>query len=130
MIDPIWISKETALAMHRRQLAEHGGLDGVRDEGLLESALARPQQIFAYGDPDLCRMATGYAFGIARNHPFLDGNKRTALVAMDTFLVLNGFELVADPVEVYTTILALAAGDTSEEQLYGWLKMRIEELKN
>ena len=78
--------------MHRRQLAEHGGLDGVRDEGLLESALARAQQIFAYGDPDLCRMAASYAFGIARNQPFLDGNKRTALVAMDTFLVLNGFD--------------------------------------
>ena len=99
----IWIGKALVLAMHERQLAEHGGTGGVRDEGLLESALARPQQLHADGDPapDLCDLAAALAYGIARNHPFLDGNKRTAHVAYRTLLELNGAGLVATDEEKY-----------------------------
>ncbi len=124
MDDPIWISEELSLAIHQRQLAEHGGLDGVRDRGLLQSALARPRHLFAYNDPtpDLPVLAAAYAFGIARNHPFLDGNKRTAAVVCETFLELNGMNLDADDADMYTTFLNLAAGSVSEQQLAEWLK--------
>src|SRR5699024_8276914 len=102
----LWIEKRLALAIHDRQLAEHGGSSGVRDEGLLESALARPQQLFAYGDPppDLADLAATLAYGLARNHPFVDGNKRTAYVACRTFLELNGASLSASREEKYRTI--------------------------
>lgn len=124
MDDPIWISEELSLAIHQRQLAEHGGLDGVRDRGLLQSALARPRHLFAYNDPtpDLPVLAAAYAFGIARNHPFLDGNKRTAAVVCETFLELNGMNLDAADADVYTIFLNLAAGSVSEQQLAEWLK--------
>lgn len=121
---PKWITPEIAKALHDRQLAEHGGQAGLRDEGLLVSALARPQQLFSYGDPppDLCAMAAAYAFGIAKNHPFLDGNKRTAFVVYRLFLSWNGLEFTADRVERYTTMLALAAGDLPAEDFTAWLR--------
>ncbi|HWE01922.1 MAG TPA: type II toxin-antitoxin system death-on-curing family toxin [Tepidisphaeraceae bacterium] len=123
MDDPIWISKDLAMAIHSRQLAEHGGLDGVRDPGLLDSALARPRNRFADEDPTpgIAAMAASYAFGIARNHAFADGNKRTAYVVCRTFLLLNGLDLTADRVERYTTFLSLAAGSTTEAELAAWL---------
>jgi death on curing protein len=123
MDDPIWIYPDLALAIHKRQLSEHGGADGVRDQGLLESALGRPRNLFAYTDPtpDIPALAASYAFGIARNHAFLDGNKRTAAVVCETFLELNGFELDATDAELYPVYLSLAAGDLSESQFAAWL---------
>ena len=123
MDDPTWISVEMAIAIHRRQLAEHGGADGVRDQGLLESALSRPRHLFAYSDPTpkAPQLAAAYAFGIAKNHAFVDGNKRTAAVVCETFLVLNGCELTATDAEMYPVFLAVASGDLSEEQLVDWL---------
>ena len=123
----VWIEKALVLAVHERQLAEHGGSGGVRDEGLLESALARPQQLHAYGDPapDLSDLAAALAYGLARNHPFLDGNKRTAHVGYRTFLALNGAELVATDEEKYLTILALAEGKLGERDFAAWLRGRV-----
>lgn len=122
-----WIDRRLALAIHDRQLAEHGGSSGVRDENLLESALARPQQLYAYGDPlpDVADLAATLAFGLARNHPFVDGNKRTAYVACRTFLALNGADLVATSEEKYLAILALAEGKLSAEEFAAWLRPRI-----
>jgi death on curing protein len=121
MSEPIWLRLEAILAAHDDQLAEHGGGVGVRDQGLLESALARPLNLHAYGEPSLSRLAASYAFGIARNHPFVDGNKRTALVAAELFLGLNGFDLTADDVEVVEIFLRLAAGEITEEELAAWI---------
>ena len=113
--------------MHRRQLAEHGGSDGVRDVGLLETALARAQNIEAYEpDADIARLAAAYAYGIAKNQPFVDGNKRMALVAMRTFLVLNGRRLDATPADKYLTFISLADGSLSEDELASWLRERIK----
>lgn len=127
MDDPIWISVELATAIHQRQLAEHGGIAGVRDPGLLESALARPRQFFAYTDPapDVAALAASYAFGIARNHPFLDGNKRTAYVVCRTFLLLNGADLTAEKIERYQKFLSLAEGNLSESELAEWLRAHL-----
>lgn len=127
MDDPIWISTELATAIHHRQLAEHGGIAGVRDPGLLESALARPRQFFAYTDPtpDVAALAASYAFGIARNHPFLDGNKRTAYVVCRTFLLLNGADLTAEKIERYQKFLSLAEGNLSESELAEWLRAHL-----
>ena len=121
----VWLEKALVLAIHDRQLAEHGGSAGVRDEGLLESALARPQQLHAYGDPapDLADLAAALAHGLARNHPFVDGNKRTAHVAYRTFLALNGTELDATDGEKYLTMLALAEGKLSERDFAAWLRV-------
>ena len=121
MTEPVWIDLEVVLAIHDEQLAEHGGQAGVRDRGLLESALSRPQNQFAYGEHALPRLAASYAFGISRNHPFLDGNKRTSLVVAELFLNLNGLDLTASDVECVTTFLQLAAGDLTEEQLTEWI---------
>jgi len=123
--EPKWITPAITLALHDRQLAEHGGQTGLRDEGLMLSALARPQQLFSYGDPppDLCAMAAAYAYGIAKNHPFLDGNKRTAFVVYRLFLKWNGVELKAEKSERYTSMLALAAGELSEEDFTIWLRV-------
>jgi death-on-curing protein len=123
----VWLEKALALAIHDRQLAEHGGTSGVRDEGLLESALARPQQLHAYGDPppDLADLAAALAHGLARNHPFLDGNKRTAAVACETFLELNGATLEADDLELYPLYLALAEGKLGERDFAAWLRGRV-----
>jgi death on curing protein len=120
----IWISKRLALAIHDRQLAEHGGSIGVRDETLLDSAIARPQQLFAYGDPppDLAALSASLAYGLARNHPFIDGNKRTAAVACETFIRLNSARLQADDLELYPVYLALAEGSLSESGFAEWLR--------
>lgn len=119
------MSAASALAAHREQLAIYGGGDGVRDIGLLESALARPQHLASYGDPDAAELAASYAFGIARNHPFVDGNKRVALMVCEAFLLKNGFEVRATNGELVPIFLALAAGELSEEELAGWLRERI-----
>ncbi len=122
----IWVADSVVLAIHEAQLAEHGGIAGIRDEGLLSSALARPHNLEAYGDdPDVAALAAAYAFGIARNHPFLDGNKRTAFVVMELFLDLNGWILEADDTDCIATMMALAAGDLTEEALAGWLRAHI-----
>jgi death-on-curing protein len=128
MDDPIWISRELVLAIHKRQLSEHGGIDGVRDVGLLDSALARPRQQFADADPtpDICGLAAAYAFGIARNHPFLDGNKRSAFVVCRVFLVLNGEDVEADKTALYDTFLRLAEGSLSEDELANWLRAHLK----
>lgn len=120
----IWLEVAAVLAIHDRQIAEHGGSSGVRDEQLLESALARPQQLVAYGDPapDLPALAASLTYGIARNHPFVDGNKRTAFVAGLTFLGLNGAELTAAPAERFANIVSLAEGMISEEDYAQWLR--------
>lgn len=122
-----WLKIDRVLAIHARQIAEHGGEAGVRDLGLLESALARPMNIEAYEpDADIARLAAAYAFGIVKNHPFIDGNKRTGYVVMETFLIRNGFELRADPVDKYITFLSLAEGRISEDDLAEWLRAGIE----
>jgi death on curing protein len=120
-----WVTLDVARAAHLEQLAEHGGGEGVRDERLLESAMARPQNLAAYGDPDAAQLAAAYAYGIARNHPFVDGNKRTAAVVSETFLVLNGFDLMASDAELVVAFLALAAGDLSEEELTDWFRIHM-----
>lgn len=118
----IWVSLEIALTAHREQLAEHGGGEGVRDSAMLESAMARPQNLAAYGDPDAAELAAAYAFGIARNHPFVDGNKRTAAVISETFLMLNGRGLTATDAELVVAFLALAAGELGEAELADWFR--------
>ncbi|HEY7513513.1 MAG TPA: type II toxin-antitoxin system death-on-curing family toxin [Vicinamibacteria bacterium] len=124
MAEPVWIRTDVALAIHRRQLEEHGGAGGVRDAGLLASALTRPRNLLAYGDPapDLAALASAYAFGIARNHPFVDGNKRAAYVICRTFLLLNGHDLSATREEKFATFLGLAKGELSEEELCTWIR--------
>ena len=123
--DWIWVTLEVAMAAHAEQLAEHGGGEGVRDPSALESAMARPQNLRGYGDPDIADLAAAYAFGIARNHPFVDGNKRTAAVVSETFLVLNGRSLEASDAELVVAFLALAAGELSEAELADWFRERI-----
>lgn len=125
----IWIEKPFALAIHDRQLSEHGGRAGVRDESLLDSALARPQQLHAYGDPspDLADLAASLGFGLARNHPFVDGNKRTAHVCYRVFLALNGATLVASDEDKYITTLALAEGSLPEADFATWLRRHIHQ---
>jgi death-on-curing protein len=120
--EPEWISVEVALAIHEEQIAEHGGGDGVRDRGLLESALARPRNAWGYGVQDLCTLAASLGHGVARNHPFVDGNKRTAFVAVETFLLLNGMELGASDAECVVAMLDLAAGEMTEEEFADWLR--------
>lgn len=123
MKEPVWISKAVILAIHDEQLAEHGGGMGVRDDGLLDSALARPQNRFAYDrKADLATLAAAYAFGIARNHPFIDGNKRTAYVAMELFLDLNGTTLTASDHDAVVITLRLAAGEIEEDELAAWVR--------
>lgn len=117
-----WLSLDLLLAVHDAQIAEHGGGEGVRDLGLLESAMARPLNLAAYGEPDLAALAAAYGFGIARNHPFVDGNKRTAYVAVETFMALNGLLVTASDADCVVTFLALAAGELSEEALAAWLR--------
>lgn len=123
----VWISRTLVLAIHDRQLAEHGGGSGVRDEGLLDSALARPQQLFASGDPppDLSDLAASLAHGLARNHPFVDGNKRTAHVCYRVFLQLNHGRLQAGAEEKYAAMIGLAEGSLSESEFAAWLRERI-----
>lgn len=124
----IWIERPLALAIHERQLAEHGGGIGVRDESLLISALARPQQLHAYGDPppDLADLAASLAFGLARNHPFVDGNKRTAHVCYRVFLALNSVEIAASDQDKYVAMISLAEGSQSEAEFADWLRQHIK----
>jgi death on curing protein len=127
--EPRWISKRAVLALHSEQLAEHGGSDGIRDESLLDSALAKPQNVFAYAEsPSVFTLAASYAFGIARNHAFIDGNKRTALVVSILFLNRNGWDIEARREEVYYTYLNLAAGSVSEEELAAWFRAHAVEI--
>jgi death-on-curing protein len=123
-----WIKESSVLAIHEEQIAEHGGLAGVRDLPLLQSALARPQNLAAYGDPDVADLAASYAVGIARNHAFLDGNKRTAWVVAETFLLKNGYELIARDEDGVTAMLAVADGSMSEQVFSIWLRTYIRPL--
>ena len=117
----IWLDRRDVDAFHAAQIAEFGGLAGTRDAGALESALARPLNLVAYGKPSIFELAASYAFGIARNHPFVDGNKRTALVASFTFLELNGYEVNAPEADAVLVFVDLAAGKLPENDLAGWL---------
>ncbi|MEA3046470.1 MAG: death on curing protein [Sphingomonadales bacterium] len=123
--EPRWLDAAIALAIHDRQLAEHGGGSGVRDPGLLESALARPLNGWAYGEDDAASLAAAYAFGVVRNHPFVDGNKRTAWVLARAFLALNGHELSVAPAEAIEAMLALAAGEMAEDEMADWFRARL-----
>ena len=122
MSDWVWIEREVIVAVHDMQLAEHGGLPGTRDAGLLDSALGRPQHLAAYGQPDVAALAAAYGWGIARNHPFIDGNKRTAFVAIELFLRLNGGALHASDADCVLTMLSMAGGDLPEDTLADWLR--------
>ena len=121
----VWIATEVALAAHAEQLAEHGGGDGIRDAGMLDSAMARPRNLADYGEPDAAALAAAYAYGIARNHPFIDGNKRTAAVVSETFLLLNGHGLDASDAELVVAFVALAAGELTEDELADWFRQRL-----
>jgi death-on-curing protein len=121
--EPRWPSRHVVEVIHRNQLLEHGGLPGVRDEAALESALARAHQRFAYGDaPDIAELTAAYGFGLARNHPFNDGNKRIAFIAMDLFAGLNGYAIESSEEDVVVTMLSLAAGELTEGALAEWLR--------
>ena len=120
-----WLSITVVLAIHDAQIAEHGGSDGVRDMGALESAIARPQHLEAYGSPDLAAMAAALAYGIAQNHGFVDGNKRTSAVTTETFLELNGATLTATDAEIVETWSELGAGKLSEDALADWIRARL-----
>lgn len=122
MKEPVWVLREVVDMLHEQSLAQFGGGAGVRDEGLLDSALDRPQNLFAYGKPTLFELAASYAFGLVKNHPFIDGNKRVAFVVAVTFLELNGRRFAADEVDATVRTLALAAGAMSEAAFAAWLK--------
>ena len=129
MKELVWVLDEVVLAIHDEQLAVHGGLPGIRDRGAVESALARPRNLAAYeACDDVARLAAAYAYGIAKNHGFADGNKRTAWVTADLFLMLNGYELVSPPVENTLTILSLADGTLLEEELTSWIRKNIKSI--
>ena len=118
----VWLSRQLVLAIHDEQLAEHGGSAGIRDEGLLDSALARPLNRAGYGDPDIAELAAVCAIGIVRNHPFVDGNKRTGFAALFMFLALNGADFEPPEVDATMAILRLAAGDTSDDEFIEWVR--------
>ena len=122
----VWLDARVVRAVHEEQLSEHGGGSGVRDAGLFESAISRPLNQAAYGEPDAAALAAAYGFGLARNHPFVDGNKRTAFVAVELFLRLNGWALRADDAQCVLTMLALAAGELTEDAYAHWLRQRLQ----
>ena len=122
----VWLDPKVLLAVHEEQLAEHGGAGGTRDMGLFESAMARPQNAALYGTPDAADLAAAYGCGIAKNHPFIDGNKRTAFVAVELFLLLNGFDLQADDGDCVLTMLAVAAGTPGEPAFAQWLRAHLQ----
>lgn len=121
-----WINKQALLLLHDESLAEHGGLSGLRDEGLLDSALARPQNLSAYEKPDIASLAASYGVGLAKNHPFADGNKRAAFLAVGLFLYLNGYRLTAGQTEATLTMLTVAAGKKEEHAFADWIHQNIE----
>jgi death-on-curing protein len=120
-----WVTRSVVFAIHEEQIAEHGGTQGIRDIGLLESALARPQNLAAYGQADIVALAASYAFGLAKNHPFLDGNKRTSYVTTLVFLRINGLDIQADEAERIQLWLDLAAGELTEDKLAEWLRASV-----
>ena len=127
----VWVADEVVLAIHEEQLSEHGGLSGVRDMGAVLSALARPRNLFAYDDGvDIAQLAAAYIYGIAKNHGFADGNKRTSLVVGDVFLMLNGYELTSSPASNVLTIVAVADGTMTEEQLAKWVHENIDPVND
>ena len=126
MTEPFWLSRQAIEIIHDEQLVEHGGAGGIRDAGLLESALARPRNLFANGEVDICSLAAAYAAGIVRNHPFVDGNKRTGFLAAYSFLAVNGLELDAPEAEAVVMTLGLASGEMPEEGFAAWLRDRTE----
>ncbi len=129
MNSPVWIEPIALKLLHGESLAEHGGLAGIRDEGLLMSALARPQNLFVYENvTDLSRLAAAYAYGITKNHPFVDGNKRAAFLSIGLFLALNGFILEVEPSVAVNTMLALAAGNLNEVELTKWIYAHIQRV--
>lgn len=121
----VWLDRAVLIAAHDEQLAEHGGAAGFRDEGLFDSALARPRNLAAYESPDACALAASYAVALAKNHPFVDGNKRTAFVAMELFLLLNGHELNASDADCVLAMLAVASSEWDEATLAAWLRERV-----
>lgn len=127
---PEWILRETVLAVHEQLLAEFGGMSGLRDEGLLESALSRPENLFAYGQPRVCELAAAYAFGLVKNHPFVDGNKRIGFALAALFLQLNGSILMAGEADAVVQTLALAAGEIEELEYARWLEANSTELRS
>jgi death-on-curing protein len=129
-VQPKWIGRAATVALHDEQIAEHGGLAGIRDEGMLDSALARPKNRWQYEQADIIELAAAYAFGLARNHPFADGDKRTSLVVAGAFLRLNGLRIVADPADVVTVSLRLADSGSglTEADLAAWLAGHAEPL--
>ena len=120
-----WVDRHALLLLHDESLAEHGGLSGLRDAGLLDSALARPLNLVAYGEPDLCELAASYCVGVAKNHPFVDGNKRAAFLALGLFLYLNGHRLTATQAEATLAVLAVATSEWDDATLAAWLRERI-----
>lgn len=122
MTEPFWLTRQIIVAMHGEQLAIYGGASGLRDQGMLESALDRPKNKWAYERAELAELAAAYAYGIARNHPFVDGNKRTSLLALYTFLGVNGVDFEVPEAEAAAMILSLAAGEVSEESLARWIR--------
>jgi len=129
MTEPVWVEKEALLLLHAKSLARFGGPEGVRDDGLLDSALARPHNAFHHeGLRDIADLAARYAFGLAKNHPFGDGNKRAAFMAVGLFLGVNGWDLNAEPVDAIRAVLALAAGEIGEGEFAAWLKLHIRPL--
>jgi death-on-curing protein len=129
MNEPEWLDLDIVLDFHAEQLALFGGADGIRDRGLLESALARPMNKFVYGERDLAPLAAAYGFGVAKNHPFVDGNKRTALASMIVFLGLNGIDLDAPQEAATAIVLSLAAGEITEEVLARWIADHMRPLE-
>ena len=128
MSEPVWVDKTTLLLLHAAALAEHGGMEGLRDEGLLDSALARPKNLFGYeGVESVARLAAAYAIGISRNHPFVDGNKRAAFIALALFVARNGSRLRAAQVDAARTMFAVAAGELGEKELAVWIEARMIE---
>lgn len=122
-----WVNRRALLLLHAESLAEHGGGEGLRDEGLLESALARPENLAAYGQSDVADLAASYGLGLAKNHPFMDGNKRAALLAVGLFLYLNGYRLRATQAEATLTMLAVASSEVSEDEFAAWIRHHIAE---
>jgi death-on-curing protein len=120
--EPKWVLRDTVLLLHEQSLAEHGGTAGIRDEGLLDSALGKPMNLFAYSDPAIHDLAASYVYGLVKNHPFLDGNKRTGFVTGVLFLALNGYKLIASEADAAIRTLALAAGEMTEKAYAAWLE--------